>query len=280
MWCILFQTNTIITNVMKQLTLTEQLKAVNLADEASQYSLIEDCSNIHFLTLAYMASGQSVEVKQRLLLLDHLHVVVLKVLESTMPDHLKGLVRNHRSYKEKKVDGLNFGKFIASFIYDRAEESYVPNDPARSPGWQKECRMRADDVEWQKRVIYGGSFSHIREMLGWISLTPELVKFILASYHVQTIDTFYAEALSEESVNLIEVHCATEAVRDLISNGGYVLRTVSKSKAFDEEAQALACYLFSEGWIDPSNVALIFPGATSHRKQILSVMEVFSSSVM
>lgn len=265
---------------MKQLTLSEQLKAVNLADEASQFSLIRNCSNLHFLTLAYMASGQSVEVKLRLLLLDHLHVVVLKVLESTMPDHLKGLVRNHRSYKEKKVDGLNFGKFIASFIYDRAEESYVPNDPARSPGWKKECRMRADDVEWQKRVIYRGSFSHIREMLGWISLTPELVKFILASYHVQTIDTSYAEALSEESVNLIEVHCATEEVRDLISNGGYVLRTVSQSKAFDEEAQALACYLFGEGRIDPSNVALIFPGATSHRKQILSVMEVFSSSVM
>ena len=265
---------------MKQLTLTEQLKAVNLADEASQYSLIEDCSNIHFLTLAYMASGQSVEVKQRLLLLDHLHVVVLKVLESTMPDHLKGLVRNHRSYKEKKVDGLNFGKFIASFIFDRAEESYVPNDPARSPEWQKECRMRADDVEWQKRVIYGGSFSHIREMLGWISLTPELVKFILASYAVQTIMTPYAAAVSEQDLAPTEALCATEAVRDLISEGGYVLRTVSQSKAFDEEAEALACYLFGEGRIDPSNVALIFSSSTSHQEQILSVMKVFSSSVM
>ena len=265
---------------MKQLTLTEQLKAVNLADEASQLSLLENCSNIHFLTLALLALSQSIRVRMSILLRKELHVVVLKVLESTMPDHLKGEVRRHPSYKEKKVEGLNFGKFIASFIYDQAEESYVPDTPANDMWWTDTCIERKDDVEWQKGVVYNGTVSHMLEMLEWISLTPELVKLILTSYALQTHMLPVSAEVASKCLTLQDAHCAYEELRKLHSTGRDVLTIIKKSKAFDEEAEALACYLFGEGRFDPSNVALIFPGATSHQKQILSVMKVFSSSVM
>ena len=96
------------------MTLKEQLKAVNLADEASQHSLIESCSNLHFLTHAYLATSPSVNVRRRILFREDLHVVVLKVLESTMPANLKELVRNHKSYKVKKADELNLREFVLS----------------------------------------------------------------------------------------------------------------------------------------------------------------------
>ena len=238
---------------MKEMTLKEQLKAVNLADEASQHSLIESCSNLHFLTLAYLATSPSVKVRQRILLCEDLHVVVLKVLESTMPANLKELVRNHKSYKVKKADELNLREFVLSC--QDAMDSVEWYDPGYT-----EVLENADYPKWQRKFILGGNITKIYEKLDWVNFTPENIRLLLIVYALlRNIPRSLAKAM--------KFHVF----------GAKLLRKLrDMSFLADEETEALVCFLYACGAFDLVAFSEAFPRCIS---EIFPVMKAFANSV-
>ena len=250
---------------MKEMTLSEQLKAVNLVDEASQLSLLENCSNLHFLTLAYMAMSQSVKVRMNILLREELHVVVLKILEVTMPDYLKAHVINHKSYKAKEVDTLRFMEFIAWSLNARDDVMYIPKHEADNPMWRAECRMKEADVEWQKKVVYGGSLSHIIEMISKTKLSDEVIDSIIV--------------------------CSTDDDPDVISDLDYMIQRgversllyimLSMNQRISEKTEALICCLFGAVFITVADLRVFyFVDDMQILKLLFPAMEKFAEAVL